>query len=372
MFTATEASLAALNLYGLSGAITRLPGEYDCNFHLKTDSGMEFLLKISRPDEDKAIIDMQNALLQHLHTSSRPFQVPQIHLTLTGKKLALVKSNKGAFHFARLFTFIPGKLFADVMHQSSDLLENLGSQLGRLSASLHRFQHPAARRSLKWDLKQARWINSHLTAIENAEDRKYIQYFTDQFNTHATPVLANLRHSVIHGDINDHNIVVTGTGFDADKISGFIDFGDLVETATICELAIALAYVMLDKADPIAAASAVIKGYHQIFPLQEQEIDVLFHLISMRLCMSVVNSTMRKNENPNDAYLTVSEKPAWELLKKLHNVHPRYAAYAFRDACGLIPCQQSSQISAWLQFQAKNIGQLFDIDLQTTPVVFWT
>ena len=41
---------------------------------------------------------------------------------------------------------------------------------------------------------------------------------------------------------------------------------------------------------------------------------------------------------PENEYLTVSERPAWELLDRLGAVHPRFAHYSFRGACGLEPC----------------------------------
>ena len=57
---------------------------------------------------------------------------------------------------------------------------------------------------------------------------------------------------MIHGDANDYNILVDAAGA---RVTSILDFGDMVHTATVCDLAIALAYVMLDKQDPIAAAA---------------------------------------------------------------------------------------------------------------------
>ena len=84
-----------------------------------------------------------------------------------------------------------------------------------------------------------------------------------------------------------------------------------------------------------AAACAVVAGYHDVFPLNEAEIAVLYTLIGMRLAVSVTNSAHRKSLVPDDPYVTISEAPAWEALEKLAAIHPRFAHYTFRDACDL-------------------------------------
>ncbi len=37
----------------------------------------------------------------------------------------------------------------------------------------------------------------------------------------------------------------------------------------------------------------------------------------------------------------MSEAPAWEALAKMREVHPRFAHYVLRNACGLPPCPQT-------------------------------
>ena len=46
-FTVEDASRIALEVYGLRVEARTLPGESDCNFHLKTDTGQELVLKIA-------------------------------------------------------------------------------------------------------------------------------------------------------------------------------------------------------------------------------------------------------------------------------------------------------------------------------------
>lgn len=346
MFTEADASLIAATYYGITGSAARLPGEYDANFHFTSNEGKEFLLKISHVDEQQDVVMLQNEILQTIEHANPPFAAQQLLTALSGEKLV---RHAETSCFVRLFSFVPGKLMSAVRNQQTTLLSSLGAQLGYLCKTMQPVRHAAAQRYLKWDLKQYHWIEQHLSLLTNSEDRSCVEYFIHQFAAHAAPVLPSLRHSVIHNDVNDYNIVVT----DDAHVAGFIDFGDAIETATICELAIALTYAMMDKTDPLAAAAIIISSFHAVFPLQSVEIDVLFDLICMRLCVSVVNSALRKQENPEDGYLVVSERPAWALLKKLRSVNRQDAQAIFRNACAA-----STAVVQQLrdQYLSKNLG----------------
>src|SRR5580692_5894164 len=92
-------------------------------------------------------------------------------------------------------------------------------------------------------------------------------------------------------------------------------------------------------------------------------------LIGMRLAVSVTNSAHRKSLVPDDPYITISEAPAWEALQKLAAIHPRFAHYTFRDACGLPAAPQSEKVQRWLASNAKRAPSILDTDLRTVPSV---
>ncbi|KTC99979.1 aminotransferase class III-fold pyridoxal phosphate-dependent enzyme [Legionella erythra] len=348
MFTPRDAEQLLLAQYHLKAIATPLPGESDCNFHIKTDTGDEYLLKLSRAHGQDALIPLQNSALAWLQRSQRPFDFPQLLPLAAGGETGHAVSAQGEPCHVRLLTFIQGQLLAK-MPCSTALLHQLGRQAGYLTQALVQFRHPAANRRLKWDLRQADWIETELQAIDDPEDRRLVSDFLAEFKGHTAPLLPDLRQSIIHGDLNDYNIVVRPNQI------GFIDFGDLVQTATICELAIALAYTLMHRDDPLAAAMEMIRAYHRVFPLEEREVDVLYHLVAMRLCVSVVNSALRKKENPDNAYLTISEQPAWTLLKQWQSIDPSWALLCFRQACGF-PDQLLSKQDALLFIRKKVIA----------------
>ena len=78
-------------------------------------------------------------------------------------------------------------------------------------------------------------------------------------------------------------------------MTSVVDFGDMLRTWIANEPAVACAYAMLDKPDPLAAAVPIVEGYHAAFPLHEAEIEALFPLICSRLAVSVVNSACQRH-----------------------------------------------------------------------------
>jgi Ser/Thr protein kinase RdoA (MazF antagonist) len=64
---------------------------------------------------------------------------------------------------------------------------------------------------------------------------------------------SQLPRSVIHNDANDHNLLVgPPTAAPEERaVTGLLDFGDMVETWTVCELSVAVAYAVFGQADPL-------------------------------------------------------------------------------------------------------------------------
>ncbi len=60
----------------------------------------------------------------------------------------------------------------------------------------------------------------------------------------------------------------------------------------------------------------------------------MYYLIAARLCVSVCNSSHFGKENPENEYIAVSQKPAWNMLNRLLNIHPVDAENEFRKALG--------------------------------------
>ena len=100
-------------------------------------------------------------------------------------------------------------------------------------------------------------------------------------------------------------------------IVGVIDFGDMVYSYTAGNLAIAIAYAVLDKTDPAATTREMIDGYTSEFPLLQNEIEILWPLVLLRLGMSACLAAYQGKQRPENEYLQVSQRAIKENLGRL-------------------------------------------------------
>lgn len=297
VFDGESASRIAEELFGVRASASVLPSERDQNFLL--DAGAErFVLKIANAMESRALLEAQNAVLEHVRT--RISFCPRVVPALNGELVST-----GTDHLVRLMTYLQGIPLAKVTH-TPKLLRDFGRRLGQLDRALADFDHPAVHRDFHWDLANGNRVIDHYAGlIEDSSLRESV--FESRFE-----VTVDLRRSVIHGDANDYNVLV-----DADRVTGLIDFGDIVNSWTVGNLAIALAYVVLDKEDPFASAADVIDSYTREFSLYQEELDVLWKLVRMRLAMSVCLAAHQLRQLPDNEYLRISQRAIVETLPKL-------------------------------------------------------
>lgn len=365
--TKTEAEKIAREVYGFESSARPLPGEYDDNFHLVNSDNREFVLKVMHAGREHAFIDMQCRALQHLATRAPQVAAPRVCPTRSGEPFQKVMLSDGGERLVWLLSFLPGSVLEEVCPKEADLIEGLGSLLGEMDTALRDFSHASTQRDLKWDLARAGWIRDYLRHIGDAGNRALVEKFLTLYETEVVPALPRLRRGVIYGDANDHNVLVSGPWPQPRKVTGVIDFGDMHHSIVVAEPAVAAAYAILGERNPLELATALVRGYHRAHALEETEIAVLYPLMAMRLAVSVANSAHRKTLIPDDPYVTVSEGPAWETLERLAMIHPRFAHYRFRAACGLPAVPHGKRVQDWLQANAKTAAPILDADLRTEP-----
>ena len=368
-FSEQDAVRIARDLFGFDASAGQLPSERDQNFHLTCRTGEQYVLKVANATESIEVLEFQNQVMMHIARNKNRFEhevavAPVVCTGINGEQIVSLDGLAGVTHFIRLLTYLPGKPFARVRPHDAYLLTDLGRFFGSLDRILEDFDHSAAHRDFHWDLKNAgRVVNGTIGFIDDPVKGDLIKRFLERFQTQIEPQLQDLATSVIHSDANDYNVLVEPHGKWRNRVSGVIDFGDMVFTYTVGEVAIACAYAMLNKADPLAAAAYIVAGYHQSRPLTEQELNILFDLICMRLCMSVCHAANQSRFEPDNEYLRISEKPVWALLKKMQHIHPRLARYVLRHACRLPAVPQSGKIIDWLKGHRDGFAAIVDEDL---------
>lgn len=351
--------------FRIKSEVKKQPGELDLNYFVKAEDGFEFILKISHAGEDRRHLDLQNQAMIHLQNHPTGLNIPAVIPDHSGKNITTLTDENGASRMVRLLSWVSGKVWAKANPHTPEMLADLGRASGALAKALQTFEHPAAHRNYKWDLDKVLWIEAYRDIFPDPEQRQIISYFLDLYHEKVVPVKDRLRCSVNYNDANDYNILVSeGWPY---KVVSLIDFGDIVYTQTINEVAIALAYALMGKPDPLAAAVELIRGFHQEMPLNEEEVAVLFPLIAARLMITVTNAAMSRMENPENDYLQISEEPAWELLNKLRRISPNLAHYTFRYACGFEVVDCGKEFLSWAKSQ--DFAPIVGVQLSEDSVV---
>jgi 4-aminobutyrate aminotransferase-like enzyme/Ser/Thr protein kinase RdoA (MazF antagonist) len=368
-WSAADASRIARELWNLDAAARELPGERDSNFELEAAAG-RFVLKLSPPSEPPEGLDLQNAALAWLAGRAPDLPLPRLRPAVSGAAAPEVAGPDGASWRARLVTYLPGRTLAEARPRPPALLREVGRVLGRLDAAFADFRHPAAAgRDLVWNPDRAPQVIARFEgAIADPRGRRLVARFAALHRERVVPIAARLRRSIIHNDGNDWNLLVGPPAAEARAITGLLDFGDMLETWTVCEAAVAIAYAWLREPDPLAAGAAVAAGYHETHPLGNDEVAALFPLAAMRLAVSVCLSAHRRTAQPENEYLLVTEAAAWEALERLADVPPNLAECRLRDACGFPPSRNAPAVEAWLASHPSAIGSVVAADLSKAVV----
>lgn len=290
-----------------------LPSERDQNF-LLTGSAGAFVLKIAQPGEERELMDAQDAALHRVAASARRFAVPLPVPSAQGRLVEELAGEDGE-RLVRVLRYLPGTPLAG--QDKDGLASELGAALGELTAILAGFRHRGAVRDLRWDVRRApKVLADHGREITDPVRRRLLERRVESLRPWLDG-LPGLRTSVAHNDANDYNVLV-----DDGRISGLIDFGDLVETVTVAEPAVGLAYAMLGARDPLGVARRLAGAFHERFALEPEEASALLPLALARLCVSVTLAAHQRRLAPENEYLSISERDAWALLERLDDRTP--------------------------------------------------
>ena len=342
--------------YNITGSLKRLDGEIDYNYRVQLSNDKKFLLKISRSNFNSDYIDYQIKLLDHLNEDCNIDLASNIN-TINGQKFCIEKDSDGDNRCIRLLSWIEGRLWSSVNPIEESLRIDLGSKTSLLSKSLEKFEHPFSKRNIiDWDISNSLWVEEYIDSFD-LKKRRILENFISNFKINL-PKYKELKKSIIHNDINDNNILVSNEKLNP-KISSIIDFGDSVFSQRINDLAIACSYGIMNLNDPLAGCCDIISGYNKLSIINDSELSLLHNLIGMRLVVSVTKSHINRVKEPNNKYLLISEKPAWDLLSKWSQINSEYAYYAFRKSCKLDAHPNKENFSKWIINKKISIQDLF-------------
>lgn len=125
-------------------------------------------------------------------------------------------------------------------------------------------------------------LKNYIHVIQDRDDRKMITEIIKQFEKKVLANKQNLHHSIIHGDINEQNVVVTvDEKNNGNWVFGLLDFGDSQYSATIFELALAMMY-MIFLGKNLEVGRFVLDGYQSVRKIPPEEFKILKVLYNNR------------------------------------------------------------------------------------------
>ncbi len=321
-----EAILKAFGILPLN--IKRLNG-YENENYLVTAKDAQYIFKTYPSTKNTfSLINAECLALIHLQQKGgckTPIPIPFI----SGEYVKTIHINNQE-KCCRMLSFLPGSFLGDIKPNKS-LMANLGAFLADLNQKLDGFHSDAIRaRNYDWDLQNLTLNRKHISAIPDPKQRRIVAYFFQKFDLLVSPYVPELRKSYIHSDFNEWNVLAEG-----DQALGLIDFGDIVYSPLINEVATALCYLSYDKDTFFDWTTPFLKAYHKIIPLKKKEIGLLYYLIATKLCISVCQSAKARLLQPENKYASVSENNAWKMLHKLLILNPISVENHFMQALGL-------------------------------------
>jgi 4-aminobutyrate aminotransferase-like enzyme/Ser/Thr protein kinase RdoA (MazF antagonist) len=287
--------------------LTPLDSERDLNVLVNGRA----VLKVSNPAEHADVIDMECRALAHVHASDPALPIPATVPARDGEPIVWLLDDSGRECAARLITFLNGTpLEGKVI--DVDLAEQVGAIGARLSVALQGFFHPAAGRSIVWDIRQMPAVLAGSALADGP-----FQPLAER----VAPALAatlQLPSGVQHADVTLTNVLA-----ESGAVTAVIDFGDMHHTAAACDLAVTLTSVLRqagsdDLGDITKFVEAVLRGYQRYRLLAHAEVEILGELVIARLITTLaVSAKRREAHRSNYDYITQYDRTSERILRLL-------------------------------------------------------
>ena len=296
VFSIPQAEELARDYFGLVGTASPLTSERDANFRIRNARGSH-VLKIANPAEAAEVTNLQTMALLHIERVDPGMPVQRVLPSVHGRHEEILRDGAGRPMVLRLFSYLEGEPLATVTRTAAQR-RAIGTALARLGLALRDLSHPAAGHELVWDIKHASRLRQYLPYIEGDDRRAMVERVLTAFDTHVQPAMPSLRWQFVHADLNPSNVLVKKDR--QDEIAGVLDFGDLVHTPLVNDLAVASSYQLALEGNPLADAGDFIRAYHETNPLTATELDLLYDLIAARMATTACITSWRAARYPEN------------------------------------------------------------------------
>jgi len=344
----------AARTYGLSGAWSALEGERDQNFRVLGADGVSATFKVCHPAEGDAILLCQALGLEHIAEADPALPLPRLIRARSGEPLARI-THEGADYPVMVLSWLEGHVLGGETLGRGGLFD-LASQLARLGVALRGFVNGApAERDLVWDTRHVLRLAAQVGNLPE-EDRALAIEILARHEAVTAPALRRMRSQIIHGDVHPHNVLVD----DGRKVTGIIDFGDMVHGPLILDLANAAGDFLTPAADVADTLFELVRGYRSVTPLEEAEADALVDLIDVRLLMTpLIDALKASNGIASQDYFQTFNSRSMPMIREMRRIgHDKLRGLIRRAAAfPAVPVHHAGTAAEAIERRRKVMGE---------------
>lgn len=327
--TAQAADIAAKH-FGIRAHVTGLGSQQDANFLLHNLDGEPVgVLKIANPVFSRIELEAQDAAAAFIAADEGIRTATNIELA---GRPPIAQIDGDETLFPRIITYLAGGTLSGDAYLRPAQIAGLGELAGRSCRALAAFDHPGVDRVMQWDVRHGiRTVEVLAEHIADTRQREVVEAAAARAWQLVAELADDLPIQVIHGDVTGDNVVCNGDGIP----DGLIDFGDLVRSWTVGELAVAIASVLChDGAEPASTLPA-IEAFHAVRPLGPAEIEVLWPLVVLRAAVLVVSGLQQSSIDAENAYAVAGQNQESRIFERAILIPIDVMTAQIRNALGV-------------------------------------
>lgn len=296
-------------------SISRLRGGMNNSSYQLRIRNQGYVLRLYESHQDQDKVLYEHAVLDSLLRTERGFEIPELVHTLQGNTMTYCNGR-----IAALFRYKEGR---NPELNEPQQYEQLGKQVGQLSAALSRVELPQAPiypPYYRLDISYPECPPAYLLSFLNQPDPVF-QHQARQMKEMAEPVaqlfealrsIDQLPHQIVHGDMNASNVLENAQG----QIYAILDFEFATRDVRVIELAVPLSDMLSHEEEKMwEKCIALISGFTSVIELEKDERAVIPLLILLRRLDVVMHfiSRWRKGIDPP----SVVERQLEELFVRM-------------------------------------------------------
>ena len=140
----------------------------------------------------------------------------------------------------------------------------------------------------------------YLSRVDDLHLRERLEIFFKKFEEEVAPLEEKIPKQTLHSDISQQNVIVSSKHGE-NKISGLIDFGDLIHSYRVCEVANCMSHIGAVRRNEMKDCGIILSGYLSEAELTKEELHVLFYFVTGRIALCYLKGLFELSQACNVA-----------------------------------------------------------------------